>query len=77
MNDVERNALSIECYQKPVQKGQISIGCVGDSITAGVHSSGPTMTYPAQLQALLSDQYVVTNMGACGSTNNPHIHTYL
>lgn len=32
-------------------------------------SSGPTKTYPAQLQAMLDpSQYAVTNLGACGST---------
>ena len=40
-----------------------------DSITAGAHSSGPTMTYPAQMQAMLDPtKYAVTNLGACGST---------
>jgi hypothetical protein len=50
----------------------IKIGCVGDSITAGVHSSGGVHPYPAQLQLLLDaakgkGKYAVTNMGACGS----------
>ena len=45
---------------------------VGDSITAGVHSSGGNHTYPAQLQLLLDQgqgegTYAVTNLGACGS----------
>lgn len=41
----------------------------GDSITAGAHSSGPNMTYPAQLQALVDPtKYQITNLGACGST---------
>ena len=45
---------------------------MGDSITAGVHSSGGIHTYPAQLQLMLDSQqgkgkYSVTNMGACGS----------
>lgn len=31
----------------------IKVGCVGDSITAGVHSSGGIHPYPAQLQLLL------------------------
>ena len=40
----------------------------GDSITAGVHSSGPTHSYPSQLGDLLGSGYAVTNLGACGST---------
>ena len=35
----------------------IKIACVGDSITEGSHSSGPAMTYPSQLQALLDAKY--------------------
>ena len=52
----------------------IKIGCVGDSITAGVHSSNRgTMAYPAQLQRMIDaahgkGRYAVTNLGACGST---------
>lgn len=45
---------------------------IGDSITAGVHSEGGNMTYPAQLQTMLDTKYPgkykVTNLGACGST---------
>ena len=50
----------------------IKVACVGDSITAGAHSSGGNHTYPAQLQMLLGDGYVVTNLGACGSTMTKH-----
>ena len=51
----------------------IRIACVGDSITAGVHSTGGNHTYPFQLQMLLDKTYgwgayTVTNLGACGST---------
>merc|ERR1712190_147355 len=54
-------------------KDAIKIGCIGDSITAGVHSSGGNHTYPGQLQILLDqvhgkDKYSVTWLGACGST---------
>ena len=65
--------LTLECAQKKAAMAdQITIGCIGDSITAGVHSSGGNHTYPGQLQILLDakypDKYVVTNLGACGST---------
>jgi lysophospholipase L1-like esterase len=51
----------------------IKIACVGDSITAGVCSSGGDHPYPQQLQKLLDakhgpGKYAVTNLGACGST---------
>jgi len=58
----------LDCPPKPVRADQISIACIGDSITAGVHSSGGNHTYPGQLQIILGDKYVVTNYGNCGST---------
>jgi len=67
-SDIEKNQFSMKCVQKG-DSATIKIGCIGDSITAGAHSSGPTKTYPAQLQAMLDPtQYAVTNLGACGST---------
>eukprot|EP01006_Ploeotia_vitrea_P030614 TRINITY_DN62986_c0_g1_i2.p1 TRINITY_DN62986_c0_g1~~TRINITY_DN62986_c0_g1_i2.p1 ORF type:complete len:251 (+),score=26.62 TRINITY_DN62986_c0_g1_i2:154-906(+) len=48
------------------------LSSVGDSITAGVHSSGGNTTYPAQLGILLGNKYKVTNLGACGSTMMKH-----
>ena len=59
------------CFELRVE-GSIKVGCVGDSITAGVRSSGGIHPYPAQLQILLDEgqgkgKYSVTNMGACGS----------
>ena len=42
--------LALECAQKPKDfGGQIAIGTIGDSITAGVHSTGGNHTYPFQL----------------------------
>jgi len=65
----EELAMSLVCKMNPkTSPNQISIACVGDSITAGGCSSGPSKTYPAQLQQLLGGGYVVTNLGACGST---------
>lgn len=51
----------------------IDIAAVGDSITAGSHSSGGQHPYPQQLQILLDqaygiDTYSVTNLGSSGST---------
>jgi len=64
---VDEAAHTLVCQQKGSDDA-IKIACVGDSITAGVHSSGPQYTYPSQLQDLLGDEYAVTNLGACGST---------
>jgi len=43
----------------------VRVACVGDSITQGAHSTEP---YPAQLQKLLGDGYVVKNFGVGGRT---------
>lgn len=69
---VEEAAMDLICFQKPAPEDAIKIGTIGDSITAGVHSSGGNHTYPGQLQILLDQEskgkYSVTNLGACGST---------
>lgn len=69
---VEDAALDLICTQNnPLDA--IRIGMIGDSITAGVCSSGGNHPYPQQLQILLDEAYgksvySVTNLGACGST---------
>jgi lysophospholipase L1-like esterase len=66
--------MQLECFQRGAGTPAVKIGCVGDSITAGVHSSNRgTMAYPPQLQRLIDGKYgrgkyAVTNLGACGST---------
>jgi lysophospholipase L1-like esterase len=50
-------------------QGKIKVACVGDSITFGAGiKSRPTNCYPAQLQALLGDNYYVGNFGVSGAT---------
>jgi lysophospholipase L1-like esterase len=71
--DVEDAANDLVCHQKSASKDAIRIGMIGDSITAGVCSSGGDHPYPSQLQILLDKAYgegvySVTNMGACGAT---------
>ena len=74
--NVEDSAKDLFCSQtdsKQASEDTIKIGCIGDSITAGVHSSGGVHPYPQQLQILLDEShgngsYSVTNLGACGST---------
>jgi lysophospholipase L1-like esterase/pimeloyl-ACP methyl ester carboxylesterase len=47
----------------------VRVACVGDSITAGSGTPSPDWHgYPAQLQRLLGDGYVVGNFGVSGST---------
>lgn len=69
---VEEAADDLVCMQKDAP-GAIRIGMIGDSITAGVCSSGGNHPYPQQVQILLDQAYgegvySVTNLGACGST---------
>ena len=40
------------------------VACVGDSITAGVQATDRAHSYPSQLQALLGNDYAVTNLGS-------------
>lgn len=70
-DDVEANQLSMVCHQRGKGTTALKVACVGDSITAGAHSSGANMTYPAQLQRLVDPtgtKVAITNLGACGST---------
>jgi lysophospholipase L1-like esterase len=60
---------------------RINVACVGDSITYGYSLSNPTtQSYPAQLQAMLGSNYVVTNFGVSSTTmlkngNDPYWNT--
>ena len=46
-DDVDANAHTLVCKQNEKDSDdQIAVGCIGDSITAGVHSSGGNHTYP-------------------------------
>ena len=66
---------TLRCAQRPRDRTtQLSVGCIGDSITAGANLPAndslrvnKNNSYPSQLQALLGDSYKVTNLGACGS----------
>src|SRR5688572_16369635 len=49
-------------------RGQTRVACVGDSITAGDGTSGPTKTYPAVLQQLLGAGFALQNDGYSGAT---------
>lgn len=71
-------ATDLECFQRGAGTAAIKIGCVGDSITAGVHSSNRgTMAYPAQLQRMIDathgkGRYAVTNLGAYVTLHDAH-----
>ena len=47
---------------------QVRVACVGDSLTSGLEASSQEHTYPAQLQAMLGDSFVVTNLGSSAAT---------
>src|SRR5687767_3368299 len=50
-------------------EAQVKVACVGDSITFGYGLASPgTQSYPAQLQTLLGNGYVVGNFGVNGAT---------
>jgi lysophospholipase L1-like esterase len=66
-------AKALSCSPRQGPLGAIKIACVGDSITAGAWAKSREHTYPSQLQRLLDKEegegkYVVTNLGAAGST---------
>jgi len=60
---------------------QIKVACIGNSVTAGYGLSNPNKnSYPAQLQQLLGDKYIVGNFGHSGATllkkgHNPYFKT--
>ena len=67
------NEATLSCAQRPRDHAdQLTIACVGDSITAGAFSSGGDHPYPQQLQIMLDAKYPgsykVTNLGHCGIT---------
>src|SRR6266487_548954 len=50
-------------------EAQIKIACVGASITYGYGLANPRQdSYPAQLQTLLGNKYIVSNYGVSGAT---------
>ncbi|WP_316845838.1 GDSL-type esterase/lipase family protein [Pedobacter psychrodurus] len=60
---------------------KIKIACIGNSVTAGYLLANPQQqAYPAQLQQLLGDRYLVGNFGHSGATllkngHNPYYKT--
>ena len=48
---------ALNCSVTEQKAGLIQIGTIGDSITAGVHSTGGNHTYPGQLQIMLDKAY--------------------
>ncbi|HRO70681.1 MAG TPA: GDSL-type esterase/lipase family protein, partial [Chitinophagaceae bacterium] len=47
----------------------IRVACVGNSVTFGAGLKDPSLeSYPAQLQKLLGDRFVVSNFGVSGTT---------
>ncbi|GAB6011068.1 GDSL-type esterase/lipase family protein [Viscerimonas tarda] len=57
------------CLMASVNAKVIRITCVGNSITEGAKLKNPKEeSYPAQLQALLGKNYIVSNFGVSGRT---------
>lgn len=60
---------------------KIKVACIGNSVTAGYLLPNPKQeSYPAQLQQLLGDRYLVGNFGHSGATllkkgHNPYFKT--
>ena len=52
----------------PAVGAPVKVACVGDSITAGVGSSGQAHNYPSLLATMLGPQYQVGNFGESGAT---------
>ncbi len=51
------------------KKNVIKVACIGDSITFGARLDNPDQhSYPAQLQLLLGEKYLVENFGVGGCT---------
>lgn len=46
----------------------IRVACLGDSITAGAQVESAIESYPARLQEMLGEQFLVRNFGAGGAT---------
>jgi hypothetical protein len=44
-DDVSIAQMTMVCHQVKGSVTALKVGCIGDSITAGAHSSGPTKTY--------------------------------
>ncbi|HTJ77934.1 MAG TPA: sialate O-acetylesterase [Rariglobus sp.] len=52
-----------------ISTGPFKVACIGDSITYGAFLQDPsTQSYPPQLQALLGNDFIVTNYGVSGRT---------
>ncbi|MCP4190171.1 MAG: hypothetical protein GY768_06050 [Planctomycetaceae bacterium] len=50
------------------QADSIRVACLGDSITAGARVDAKTESYPARLQTLLGNGWIVQNFGIGGAT---------
>lgn len=64
------------CLWQPIQAAEtIKVACVGNSITYGTGiKNRDADSYPAQLQKLLGNQYIVGNFGKPGATLFAHGH---
>lgn len=69
----------ISLFSSTLASDTIRVACVGNSVTYGAGiDNRETMSYPAQLQNLLGDGYIVENFGHSGATllkkgHNPYL----
>ena len=63
--DVPNATQDLQCNQVHRSTASIKIGCVGDSITAGVCASNSTTAYPGQLQILLDATVTYLPLRCC------------
>ena len=58
----------------PAARRPVKVACVGNSITYGYGIAGrETRSYPAQLQRMLGDGYLVGNFGKSGATDRKSV----
>ena len=54
--------------REAIAAGPVRIACLGDSITEGAQVDARLESYPARLQEMLGDKFLVRNFGAGGAT---------
>jgi acyl-CoA thioesterase I len=59
--------LLLLAFTSSLSAGQVRVACIGDSITFG-HGLKPEQTYPAHLQSILGNDWIIKNFGAGGTT---------
>jgi lysophospholipase L1-like esterase len=72
---MEKPEAGVKSSNDDEHKPPIKIACVGDSLTYGFGASSSSHNYPANLQNLLGDKFVVRDYGVDGVTAQKKPHT--